>query len=179
MGKKLQFSAAALRGMRRPSQPVTGPLTRQREAARPAASGEPGKWAALMAMPLMRVCLFTLGGGMLVGLAAWALGRGDFGFGFFVGALMALAGLFTLKAVTSKVFEMGKASGVWWFQGMNIARWFLLAVVYYLLLKISIACLLGAVASYVWFLAVLAWLGLRGAKEGVASAPADPGAETK
>jgi hypothetical protein len=128
----------------------------------------------MLALPLIRVCLVTAGGGALVGLAAWAFGSGSFGLGFFLGSFLALFGLYSLKALTSKVLDAGAGRGLWLFHSMNAVRWILLAVVYFMLLRISVACLLGAVASYVWFLAVLAWFGIRSARPGGAAPAAGP-----
>jgi hypothetical protein len=163
--KRLQFSNEILKGICKPSQSVTGPVVRQREKEeRETAPSTPGRVATLLSLPLIQVCLYTVGGGVVAGLVAWVSGAGPFGLGFFLGSLLALFGLYSLKALTSKVLDQGEGRGLWIFHGMNVVRWFLLAIVYFLLLKISVWCLLGAVASYIWFLAILAWFGIRAAK---------------
>jgi hypothetical protein len=120
-----------------------------------------------LSLPLFRVFTWTLGAGVIVGLIAWALGHNLFGLGFFLGSLMALFSLYSLKALTTKVISAGDKKGLGYFHVMNIVRVIFMALICYLLLRISIACLLGAVSSYIWFLAVLGWFGVRHASPGM------------
>ncbi len=183
MGKKLQFSRSVLQGIRRPSQAVTGPVARWRAKGEGASASpsarEPGRMKSLLTLPLMQVNLYTVGGGVLLGLIAWAFGSGHFGLGLVLGSFLSLAFLYSLKALTTKVLAPGNPGGTRMFHAMNLVRWILLAVVFVLLLKISVACLLGAVASYIWFLGVLAWFGIRSAPAASPAPPSGPADKSK
>jgi hypothetical protein len=163
MKKKMQFSPGVLRQMRRPTRPVEGPMARRQQEQRGESPRKQGKPSALL-LPMIQVAIWTMGGGIAFGLIAALLGAARFGLGLFLGSVLALFVLYSLKALTSKVVQMPGSMGMWFFHGLNIARWVVLAVVYFMLLKISVFCLLGAVTSYVWFLVVLGVIGVRSAK---------------
>lgn len=171
MRKKLQFSSGVLRDMRRPSNPVLGPIARRREQERQGdgGGGKRFSWPSFprwsfswLRLPLIQVDLWTVGGGAVFGGIAWLFGAGRFGLGLFLGGFLCLLSLYSLKALTADIVKNGNRS-VWTHHATRLLRILAMALVMFLLLKISVSCLLGAVASYVWFLGVLAWFGLRSA----------------
>ena len=118
-----------------------------------------GPWTAF----LLRVCLGSLGGGLLFAAVAYGLGYKDFSKGLFLGALLSPLHLLGLKSMTGRILNAGQAQGPGLFRIYHLLRWFLFAFVIWALLTISVFCLLGALVSYTWFLLVLAWVGIKSA----------------
>jgi hypothetical protein len=112
---------------------------------------------------LFRISLGSLAGGLLFSLAAYLAGFHDFSKGLFIGALLSPLHLLGLKSMVGRVLAAGQVRGPGLFRIFHILRWLLFAFVVWGLLTISVYCLLGALASYTWFLLVLAWAGLRDA----------------
>jgi hypothetical protein len=126
-------------------------------------------------LPFRRIFLVTASGGAFVAVVSAAFGQKYFGLGALVGALLAGGGLFSLKASLRRVLSSTPVQGKRLFLAVQAFRWVLWVLALYLLLKISPFCLLGAVASYIWFLGVLSVYGLQSAKGGVPpSASAQP-----
>jgi hypothetical protein len=122
--------------------------------ARP--SREP--WPPL-AVFVFKTALVTLVGGMLFSLAALLFHRGTLALGLFLGALLSVVYLFSLRNFSDKVLQAAgekKQSAFWMRQAV---RWLLFAIICWALAKISSLCLLGAVLSFTWFIAALAWVG--------------------
>jgi len=101
--------------------------------------------------------LGTLGGALLLALGAWGLGKRDLALGFLIGGFLAPLNLFALGRFTGKALTQG-ATGL---EGRFFLKWVLFALVGFLLLRVSLSCLLGALLSYTWFLALLAWRGIQ------------------
>lgn len=112
---------------------------------------------------LLRVCLGSLGGGLLFAAAAYAGGYNDFSKGLFLGSLLSPLHLLGLRSMTNRILNAGQARGPGLFRIYHILRWLLFALVGWVLLTISVFCLLGALVSYTWLLLVLAWAGIKGA----------------
>ena len=112
---------------------------------------------------LLRVSLGSLVGGLLFSLAAYLASFHDFSKGLFIGALLSPLHLLGLKSMVGRVLAAGEARGPGLFRIFHILRWLLFAFIIWVLLTLSVYCLLGALASYTWFLLVLAWAGLRDA----------------
>ncbi len=111
-----------------------------------------------------RTCLGTLLGGILFGAGAFFTGRAHLALGFLLGALLSVLNFLLLNTLVVKVLAAGggKGSKIFWTQ--QILRWLAFALIILVLVRISFSCLLGALGSYLWFLAVLAWLGWQAAR---------------
>ncbi len=118
-------------------------------------------------LPFQRIFLVTVSGGALVAAVSALFGQKNFGLGALVGALLAGGGLFSLKASLRRVLSSTPVQGKRLFFAAQAARWVLWVLALYLLLKVSTACLLGAVIAYFWFLGVLSVYGLQSAKGAV------------
>jgi hypothetical protein len=106
------------------------------------------------------VLIGTFLGGLLLALAACGFQKSDLALGFFWGGMLSSANFYALNILTTRVLGTGQRGqrGFWiW----NLFRLGILAVVYWFLLRVSMFCLLGALGSYFWFLAVLGWMGWR------------------
>ncbi len=112
---------------------------------------------------LLKVCLGSLGGGILFAFSAYLTGYHDFAKGLFLGALLAPLHLLGLKSMVVRILAAGQARGPGLFRIYHILRWFLFVLIAGGLLTVSVFCLLGALVSYTWFLLVLAWAGLKAA----------------
>jgi hypothetical protein len=113
----------------------------------------PARWMSFIAVG-------TLTGGAVFSIAALFLSKNDLAIGLSVGALLSTFNFYGLKALTDKVLKQGeKGRQTFWF--WNLLRWVLFAFICWLLVWVSPVCLLGAVVSYLWFLLVLGWAGLK------------------
>jgi hypothetical protein len=119
-----------------------------------------------LAIFMFKTALGTLAGGILFSLVALLFHRGTLALGLFLGALLSVVYLFSLRRFSSRVLQAAgekKKSTFWLHQAL---RWLLFALVCLLLAKVSSLCLLGAVLSFTWFIAVLAFVGwAQGKKE--------------
>ncbi len=103
---------------------------------------------------ILFVVVANLVGGLGAAIGTFFFGKKDIALGFFIGSLLSTLNLYMLQSLTVKILELGeKGRKRFWF--WNIIRWMVLASVCRFLLYISIACLLAAVGSYIWFLVVL------------------------
>lgn len=102
----------------------------------------------------------TLAGGWVAALICFFDRKNDLALGLFLGSFFSVLNFLGLRVLSAKILESGdlgrKSFWLW-----NVVRWFLSALVCWLLLRKSPACLLGALGSYLWFLLVLAWVGWR------------------
>ncbi len=165
--KKYKFSPDIMREMRKASAEIIEPAEKKAIPQRKIIKGgtEP--------LPLLKVAKWTLGGGLAGGILAAIFGFVYFGVGILAGSFLAILSLYSLKILTTKVIQAGpKNLGL--FYGLNLVRWFLFALFGYLLLKVSLFCLLGAAAGYAWFLGVLAWLGIQSAGPEQKKQPMEP-----
>jgi hypothetical protein len=112
-------------------------------------------------MPFRRILFETLASGAVLAVAALFWKRWDFSLGALVGALLACAGLLHLKAALRKVLAKPESGSPGPFLFASVLRWAVWAVVLFLLLKVSLACLAGAALSYMAFLISLTFHGLR------------------
>jgi len=112
---------------------------------------------------IITVVALTLGGSVGGALTALAFGKKDLALGLFLGGILSTLNFYGLKRLTEKVLrlEEQKARAMFWL--LTGSRWVLFALACWGLLKISPFCLLGAMASYLWFLLVLGWVGWRSA----------------
>jgi hypothetical protein len=110
---------------------------------------------------LLRVCLVSLGGGLLFAVAAYGTGYNDFSKGLFLGALLSPLHFLALKSMTSRILDAGQVRGPGLFRIYHLLRWLIFAFVIWALLSISVFCLLGALVNYTWFLLALAWAGMK------------------
>lgn len=122
---------------------------------------------------LLRVCLLTLLGGLFFAGTAYCAGQSLLALGFLLGALLSPLNLLSLNSLVSKVLRAGEAKGRNLFWVLQAFRWISFAVIIGVLIQISFLCLLGALASYTWFLGVLAWIGARSALPKKNNLPAD------
>lgn len=127
---------------------TNGPAEETQETARPT-------------MPFRRILLWTFGIALGVALGGVVVRHGDFSLGVGVGALLACAGLFHIKYALRKSLTDPSVTTPAPFLIASVIRWLAWAVVLYFLLKVSLACLLGAAFAYLIYLAVLTYHGLR------------------
>jgi hypothetical protein len=109
---------------------------------------------------ILSVTRWTLGGCALAfGLVYFIFHKTDLSLGLFAGGILSTLYLISLGWMSGKILASGfqKGGGQIWF--WNLFRWLSLAFACWGLLQISTLCLLGALAGYIWFLAVLAWIG--------------------
>ena len=112
---------------------------------------------------MLQVSAGTLLGGLLFAGAAYFFGHPYFASGLLLGALLALFNLLALHSMVGKVLKAGETRGLRNFWARHVIRWILFALICWGLIQISVFCLLGALAGYSWFLAVLAFVGWRNA----------------
>ncbi len=105
--------------------------------------------------------MWTLAGGVFFAVVAFFGHKGEFSLGLFLGSSLAILNLYGLKILTGRVLRGGEREGRKLFWIGNAVRWFFLALAYWFFLLVSPFCLAGAMASYLWFLAVLTWAGFR------------------
>jgi hypothetical protein len=103
----------------------------------------------------------TLAGGTGLSIAALLAGRKDVALGTAAGAILAAVGFLGLKSTLRRALAEPNKNPKRLIFASNWTRWFLWAVVMFLLLKVSVFSLLGALASYLVFLGILAFFGLR------------------
>ena len=113
---------------------------------------------------LVRVCLGSLVGSLVLATITYGTGYLYFSKGLFLGALLSPLHLLGLKSMVSRVLSAGQSRGPGLFRIYHLIRWVLFAFIIWALLMVSVFCLLGALVSYTWFLLVLAWAGLKTAK---------------
>jgi hypothetical protein len=112
-----------------------------------------------LAVFMFKTAVGTLAGGILFSLLASLFHRGSLALGLFLGALLSVVYLMSLRRFSAKVLQAAgekKNSTFWMHQAL---RWLLFALICWILARVSSLCLLGAVLSFTWFIAVLAWVG--------------------
>ncbi len=112
---------------------------------------------------LLKACLIGLAGAAALAVAAIYKGYPEVAKGLFLGGLLSPLHLLGLRAVTTRVLNAGEAKGLGLFRVYYLLRWGSFLLIMGILLTISVECLLGALASYTWFLLALGWTGLRAA----------------
>lgn len=115
---------------------------------------------------LWKACLGTLLGGFLLGIGAAISGNPHLALGFLLGALLSVLNFLFLNTLVVKVLSAGGVKGNKIFWSQQVLRWIAFALIVLVLVRVSFPCLLGALGSYLWFLALLAWLGWRSARTG-------------
>jgi hypothetical protein len=110
---------------------------------------------------IYQTALGALGGGLLLAALFYYSGFPEWALGFFLGAFLAPLNFFALTRMTTRVLAAGEGKGRSVFWRQQLLRWFFFGIVSWLLIRISVFCLLGALGSYLWFLAVLAFVGLK------------------
>jgi hypothetical protein len=110
---------------------------------------------------VLRVCLLGLAGGLVLSYIAYAAGHPYLGKGLLLGSFLSPLQLLTLQSLTNKVIKAGPAKGLGVFRLYNLFRWAYFVLVCWLLVRISVSCLLGGLLSYIWFLLALGWVGFR------------------
>jgi Ca2+/Na+ antiporter len=116
-------------------------------------------------MPFQRIMFQTMGVGLAMALVALLFKHWDFSIGAVVGALVSCAGLLHMKSTLRKMLVQQEAKSPAPFLFSSAIRLAVWAVVLFLLVKVSLVCLLGAVASYVAFMGSLAFNGMKQASE--------------
>jgi len=102
-----------------------------------------------------------LAGGLALSAIAYATGHPHLGKGLLLGSFLSPLQLLTLQSLTNKVVKAGPAKGLGVFRFYNLFRWAYFVLVCWILLQVSVSCLLGGLLSYTWFLLVLGWVGFR------------------
>lgn len=110
---------------------------------------------------LLKACLGGLVGGMLFAGAAYRLGHPHFSLGLFLGSILSALQFLTLRSMTDKVLRAGTTKGPGLFRIYHLIRWVVFALVCLVLVKVSVYCLLGALAAHAWSLLLLGWVGFR------------------
>lgn len=112
---------------------------------------------------LLKVCSIGLVGSLILAMVAYHWGYREVSKGLFLGGLLSPLHLLGLRAVATRVLNAGEARGPGLFRVYYLLRWGSFLAVLGILLAISLPCLLGALASYTWFLLALGWTGIRAA----------------
>lgn len=113
---------------------------------------------------ILNVVLATLSGTVAAVATAFFLQKKDLALGFLSGGILSVFSFLSLRIMTRKVLEAG-AGGSKRFWVWNLLRWTAFALLCWLLLSISSACLLGAMGVYFWFLVVLGWTGWKSSQD--------------
>ena len=112
-------------------------------------------------------------------LVALAWKRWDFSLGAVAGSILACVGLVHLKVTLSKTLAGPGSAAPTGFLVSSTLRWGIWAVILFLLLKVSVVCLLGAAGAYLGHLIVLAWNGLRAAQNSSPGEASSAGGSSK
>ena len=123
----------------------------------------PLKTAWALAASHGKVILLTEAGTIFSAGAAFLLGRPHFAWGLAAGGILSCVNLLALDSLTQRVLSLEGRQGKIWFWIQQVFRWFLSALAIWLLLRISVECLAGALAAYGWFLLALTALAWRSA----------------
>jgi len=115
---------------------------------------KPAPWLAVVAS-------LTLLGASGAGLLSLLFGAKGLALGFFLGGMLSIANFIGLKLLVEKSFPGGEGSRPQVFWLWNAVRWSLFALLCWGLLAVSRECLFGALLSYLFFLGVLGWVGVK------------------
>jgi hypothetical protein len=106
------------------------------------------------------VVLLTLSGSIILGFSAFLLHHPDLSLGAGAGGLFSILNYTGLRVLSARLLSLGHSgSGHFWI--WSLFRYGLAALVFLLLVRVSVLCLLGALAVYLWFLGILFWAGTR------------------
>lgn len=101
-------------------------------------------------------------GGAAAAIVAFFVQKKGLALGLFLGSTLSIINFYSLHAVTGKILKAAHdGKKIFWFWA--ILRWVIAGLVCWGLVLISPACLLGALAGYLWALAVLGWKSWRNA----------------
>lgn len=128
-----------------------------------------------LAIFIFKTALGTLAGGLLFALLAFYFQKGYLGMGLLLGVFLSVLYLLSLKNFSAKVLESGNQKNRKTFWMRQALRWLVFALVCWILLRVSNLCLVGAVLSFTWFIAVLAWVGWAQGKEEMLNSKNQPG----
>jgi len=121
---------------------------------------DPFKVSAIPAVSPGLVVLLTLLGSAILGFSAFLLHHMDLSLGVGAGGLFSILNYIGLRVLSARLLSLGySGSGRFWI--WSLFRYGLAALVFLLLVRVSVLCLLGALAVYLWFLGVLFWTGTR------------------
>jgi hypothetical protein len=112
-------------------------------------------------MPFRRILIGSFGGGLVLAIGGLLWSHGDFALGAVVGSILACGGLLHMKYALKKSLTNPENGSPAPFLVASAIRWVAWAVVLFLLLRVSLACMLGAALSYMVYLVVLAFHGVR------------------
>jgi hypothetical protein len=111
---------------------------------------------------MARAGLGTILGGILMAFTAFFASKKDLALGFWAGSFFWVFSFYALNVLTHRVLKTPERGlGLFWF--WNIIRIALIALICWLFLQVSPACLMGALGSYLWFILVLGWVHWRAA----------------
>jgi len=116
-------------------------------------------------MPFRRVLSWTMGAGGVLALGGFVTGHAGFAVGALVGAGLSCAGLLHVKAALRKTLSHPEKSSPASYLATSALRILVWAVALFLLLKVSLACMLAAALVFTLHLGILAFLGWQTAPE--------------
>jgi hypothetical protein len=117
--------------------------------------------SGLGARDWLALALGILAEGVASALVAFLAQKKDLALGLFLGSLCSFLNFRALYVLSVKLLKPGeRGRKLFWF--WTLARWMVIAFICWFLVRLSPACLLGALFSYLWSLAVLAWVGWKG-----------------
>lgn len=109
----------------------------------------------------IRLALITaLAGGAAAGIVLFFVYKKDVAFGIAAGTGLSVVNFHFLYTLSGKILNSGNdGKKLFWF--WSAVRWCLFALIAWMFLWISPACLWGALGGYLWGLLVLTWTGWR------------------
>jgi hypothetical protein len=110
---------------------------------------------------LLKACLGGLAGGVILAGSAYGSHQPQLSLGLFLGSILSVLQLLSLRSMTHRVLRAGMGQGPGLFRLYHLIRWVLFALVCWVLLQVSVSCLLGGLAAHLWSLLVLGWVGFR------------------
>ena len=106
------------------------------------------------------VVWLTLTGSWALASVAYFLHHPDLVLGALVGGPFAILHHLGLRVLAARLLNMGNmGKGPFW--TWSLLRYGIAAVVFGVLVQVSVLCLLGTLALYVWSLGVLFWTGMK------------------
>jgi uncharacterized membrane protein len=110
------------------------------------------RWLGLTALSTL------IGGILLSGLSFFLMKNVDLAIGAFLGAILSVLNLFAMNRLSLQVLMNGEKKSRKLFVFSNLLRWGFIGLACWALLKISVACLIGAIISNLGSLVALIWV---------------------
>lgn len=100
----------------------------------------------------------TLAGSLFLAVLAFLVRKPDLALGAVVGGPFSILNYLGLRGLSATLLKTGAPSPFWTWRPVRYA---ITAVIVLLLVRVSVLCLLGALAIHLWSLGVLVWTGIK------------------